>query len=408
MIKYSPIPIAYISLNILSLLLLTYIIVKLCISPNHFTKYTQLQLFITAWVYTIGFLPVIMKYGDDIINKAFDTQILCIIQQIIHLFFFYPLHVFPIILGFYIWHAIENRNIKIEKKYFGIFSILNWCFTICFNVFSFADAYTSENFGIRVTPLYCKPPNSNLQRITYIIIIPSLFCITLIFTFVLSAILWKRWQQFSAKKNRWTALRLGHALRLFTCSIMYTIFLGVSLTSRIVSHYIKNTNNGIDIEDFAQPFIGIILFLIFAKNDSPTILLPFIYYGNPEKLIFKSSSYYRDDSFLFARPPSLTSSFREFNPPRNIVRQMQQVHQVYQVQQEQQVQQIQQTQHAQYAQQVQQVQQTQQTQQVQIQQFTGSFNIIPTTLLTIPEENSPVNTINDEDEIMVIEEIEIV
>jgi hypothetical protein len=181
MFKYSPAAIAYISLNILSLLLLTYIIIKSCILPNHFTKYTQLQLFITAWAYTIGFLPVIIKYGDDIINKAFETRTLCIIQQIIYLFFFYPLHIFPIILGFYLWHAIENRNIKIEKKYFWTFSIINWCFTICFNTFSFADAYTNENFGIRVTPLYCKPPNSNLQRIAYLIIIPPLFCISLIF-----------------------------------------------------------------------------------------------------------------------------------------------------------------------------------------------------------------------------------
>ncbi|GBC43198.2 uncharacterized protein OCT59_028077 [Rhizophagus irregularis] len=382
MLKYSPVDIVFISLNILSLLLLTYLIIKLCISSNHFTKYTQLQLFITAWAYTIGFLPNIIKYGDDIINKAFDTRILCLIQQIIYLFFFYPLHILPIILGFYIWHAIENRNIKIERKYFWTFSIINWCFTICFNTYSFADAYTSENFGIRVTPLFCKPRNSNLQRITYLIIMLPIFFITLIFTFYFSTLLWKRWQQFSVKRNRWTALRLGHSIRLFICSIMYTIFLGVSLISRIVFQYIiKNPENGIEIEDFAQPFIGIILFLIFAKSDSPTILLPCIYYGNPEKLTFKSNSYCRDDSFLFARPPSLTASFRDYNPPSNTMQQMQ---------------------HSQQMQLVQQMQQMQQMQQV-----TRSNNILHTTLLTIPEEKSPVDITND-DQDTIIEEIEVI
>src|SRR5688572_17764670 len=146
--SYSPAAITYISLNILSLLLLTVIIIKLYISPNHFTKYTQLQLFIAAWGCTIGNLPAIIAYGDDITNKAFEVRISeCIIQQTISLFFFYPLHIFPIILGFYIWHAIGNRNIQIEKKYFWILSSLIWCFTACFNVYSFADGYVNENFG---------------------------------------------------------------------------------------------------------------------------------------------------------------------------------------------------------------------------------------------------------------------
>src|SRR5205823_380077 len=86
-------------------------------------------------------------------------------------------------LGFYLWYATDKRNIEIEKKYFWIFSCIVWCFTVCYNVFSFADGYVNENFGIRVTPLLCKPPNSNLHIITYSIIIPLLFCISLIFNF---------------------------------------------------------------------------------------------------------------------------------------------------------------------------------------------------------------------------------
>ena len=103
------------------------------------------------------------------------------IQQTISLFFFYPLYIFPIILGFYIWHAIGKRNIEIEKKYFWTFSSLTWCFTACFNVFSFADGYVNGHFDTRVTPLLCKPPNSMLHRISYLITIPPLFCMTLTF-----------------------------------------------------------------------------------------------------------------------------------------------------------------------------------------------------------------------------------
>ena len=181
--KYSPSAIIYILLNLLSLLLLTFIIIKLYISPNHFTKYTQLQLFVAAWGYTLGSLLTIIKYGNDIINDVFEAQIsICTIQQIVSLIFFYPLHIFPIALGFYIWNAIEKRNILVERKYFWTFSSFIWCLSICYNVFSFADGYENDNFGVRVTPLLCKLPNSNLHRITYLVIIPPTFFTTLIFT----------------------------------------------------------------------------------------------------------------------------------------------------------------------------------------------------------------------------------
>ncbi|RIA82770.1 hypothetical protein C1645_492282 [Glomus cerebriforme] len=129
------------------------------------------------------------------------------------------------------------------------------------------------------------------------------------------------------------------------CGVMYLNFIGISLLSRIMSQYIKYPENKIEMEDFIQSFMyvlfltvikrvfridrntnylfflyysGMLLFLIFAKSDSPTIFLPSFYYGSPEKLIFKSESYFRGDSFLFARPPSLTSTFREMNPPNTM------------------------------------------------------------------------------------------
>ncbi|CAI2177597.1 13069_t:CDS:2 [Funneliformis geosporum] len=278
--KYTLSTIIYISINILSLFLSTFLIIKLYVSPNHFTKYTQFQLLVASWGYTLGLSPTIINYG-----------------------------------GFYIWHAAENRNIKIEKKYFWIFSSLVWCFTVCYNVFSFVDGYEKENFGVRVTPLLCKPPNSKLNQITYLVIVPLLFCIAIAFTSFATAVLWKRWRHYSVKRNRWTALRYGHALRLFMCSIMYTSFLGIPLLSRVISQYWINSEhpeiNKIVVEDFVQPLSGIILFLIFVKNDSPAAFLPCIYYGGPEKLTFKSESYFRDDRILDARPPSLSYSFND-------------------------------------------------------------------------------------------------
>ncbi|CAG8688288.1 11399_t:CDS:2 [Funneliformis caledonium] len=312
--KYSTSAIIYISLNVLSLLLSTFLIVKLYVSPNHFTKYTQFQLFVASWGYTVGLTPTIINYGDDLMNKAYDTQI-CIIQQMISLIFLYPLYIFPVILGLYIWHAAENRNIKIEKKYFWIISSLIWCFAVCFNVFSFADGYEKKNFGVRATPLLCKPPNSKFHQISYLVIVSPLFFIALVFTCFASAILWKRWRHYSAKRNRWTVLRYGHALRLFMCGLMYTSFIGISLLSRIISQYVIKSEhpeiNKIVIEDYVQPLSGIMLFLIFVKNDSPAAFLPCLYYGGPEKLTFKSESYFRDDRILDVRPPSLNYSFNE-------------------------------------------------------------------------------------------------
>jgi hypothetical protein len=49
------------------------------------------------------------------------------------------------------------------------------------------------------------------------------------------------------------------------------------------------------------------LFLIFVKNNSPTACF---YYGSPEKLMIESE--YTDDK-LYARSPSLISSFGEIN-----------------------------------------------------------------------------------------------
>ncbi|EXX63760.1 hypothetical protein RirG_149380 [Rhizophagus irregularis DAOM 197198w] len=63
---------------------------------------------------------------------------------------------------------------------------------------------------------------------------------------------------------------------------------------------------------------------------------------------------------------------------------------------------MQQMQHSQQMQLVQQMQQMQQMQQV-----TRSNNILHTTLLTIPEEKSPVDITND-DQDTIIEEIEVI
>ncbi|PKY51456.1 hypothetical protein RhiirA4_546564 [Rhizophagus irregularis] len=77
-----------------------------------------------------------------------------------------------------------------------------------------------------------------------------------------------------------------------------------------MSQYIKKSENPevnkIVIEDFVQPFIGIILFLIFVKKDSPTVLLPCFYYDSPKKLLIQSE--YRDDNFLYARSSIIPSS----------------------------------------------------------------------------------------------------
>ncbi|CAG8560474.1 7661_t:CDS:2 [Funneliformis mosseae] len=254
--KYSTSAIIYISLNVLSLLLSTFLIVKLYVSPNHFTKYTQFQLFVASWGYTVGLTPTIINYGDDLMNKAYDTQI-CIIQQMISLIFLYPLYIFPVILGLYIWHAAENRNIKIEKKYFWIISSLIWCFAVCFNVFSFADGYEKENFGHLYSLALQVQYYGNVGGIT-------------------------------RQKE---------------------------IVGRIISQYVIKSEhpeiNKIVIEDYVQPLSGIMLFLIFVKNDSPAAFLPCLYYGGPEKLTFKSESYFKDDRILDVRPPSLNYSFNE-------------------------------------------------------------------------------------------------
>jgi hypothetical protein len=100
-------------------------------------------------------------------------------------------------------------------------------------------------------------------------------------------ILWKRWQQYSIRKNRWNALRLGHVLCLFICDVIYTILLGTSLLSRIMSQYIKKSENSevnkIVIEDFVQPFmyefylILIILLVVFLRSSKLTIFLAFFF-----------------------------------------------------------------------------------------------------------------------------------
>src|SRR5688572_28333427 len=98
---YSPSVISFIVIQCISLILVLCLIIIILKSKSFFTKWTLFQICIAAFGSGLTSLPVIIMYGDELIDRAFETP-LCIILQKVSLFFLYPLQFFSCALAYYL------------------------------------------------------------------------------------------------------------------------------------------------------------------------------------------------------------------------------------------------------------------------------------------------------------------
>ena len=145
----------YIITQIISLLLLALLIILLLRTKSHFTKWTLFQLFISAFGNGISALPPIIMYGDDLINRAFDSPA-CLISNKISASTIFPLETFPLVIAFYLWHVLVMNRLDIEKKCFWYVSGAIWLYNIVYNVINLLYSRQYPNWGIRVTTFNCK------------------------------------------------------------------------------------------------------------------------------------------------------------------------------------------------------------------------------------------------------------
>ncbi|CAB4405433.1 unnamed protein product [Rhizophagus irregularis] len=285
MLKYSPIIIFYIILQLISLLLLTILIFLLFKSKSHFAKWTLFQLFISAFGNGFSALPPIIMYGNELVDRAFDSP-LCIIANKISNNTIYPLELFSLVITFYLWHVLVTHRLDIEKKCFWYVSGAIWLYTIIFNIIEISRSSKQKNWGVKVSPLNCKATDWSINLgsfYAYVIPTSMITFIVAIMTCHSSVILYRRWKNFNNNMNRTTAIRLGHAVRLQICCVTITAMFSLNLIPRIV-FFNRNVDSPIiTFGSFTIASAGIILFLIFGTNTRAAIFLPFCYYVPPDK-----------------------------------------------------------------------------------------------------------------------------
>ncbi|GBC43147.2 uncharacterized protein OCT59_028047 [Rhizophagus irregularis] len=261
-------------------------------SPSYLTKWTLFQLCIAALGYSISTLPSILIYGDNLLEKAFTSN-LCMIQFRVASFFFYPLNLLPIELSFYFYGLLKPKlDLNIEKKWFWTLTSITWILSLFYNSLILIITRNDENGGIIATRFYCEAykVTNNWNHFWVYQFIVSIFLVATIISLFSIIILYRKWKIFNNNQNRRTAIKLGYAVRLFIYIIIYTALLGCYIISDIIKQLrIGNkelTNYAEDsycFGDFTSAIAGIILLLIFGGNRTAAICLPCCYYVPPHK-----------------------------------------------------------------------------------------------------------------------------
>ncbi|RGB36902.1 hypothetical protein C1646_741491, partial [Rhizophagus diaphanus] len=254
--KYSLVAIFYILLQLVSIILLIILIYSLLKSEPHFMKWTIFQLFVAAIGNGFSALPPIIIYGDELMERAFETPI-CLISNKITAFTFYPMQFFPLFIAFYLWYALNKGKADIEQKCFIWVSSFVWAFSLIFNTIDTIMSMNEKNWGVVVTVLHCHS----------------------------SFILYKQWKYHNVRKNIATAVVLGRAVRLNTFCFIYIIFLTLTLIPRIVSYPSDDSksNSAFLVSSFMGVLPGTLLFLVFGAKKQAALFLPFCYYVPPGK-----------------------------------------------------------------------------------------------------------------------------
>ncbi|GES86436.1 hypothetical protein GLOIN_2v1790081 [Rhizophagus clarus] len=261
--KYPLVAIFYILIQLISIILLIILIYSLLKSEPHFMKWTLFQLFISAIGNGISALPPIIMYGDQLIERAFETPV-CLISNKISAFTLYPMQYFPLFIAFYLWYALNKRKTDIEKRCFIWVSTSVWAFSLIYNTIDTLMSMKEKNLGIVVTILHCKRSQDRSTFYTYTVPTSMLALITFMLTCHSSFILYKQWKFHSVCKNIATAVTLGRAVSYPNVDD-------------------SKSNPAFLVSSFMGILPGFLLFLVFGKKKQAALFLPFCYYVPPGK-----------------------------------------------------------------------------------------------------------------------------
>ncbi|KAG9294361.1 hypothetical protein G9A89_001866 [Geosiphon pyriformis] len=278
MTYYSPPLIIYIVLNLFSSTLLVLLLVIIHKSPGFFTKWTLSQLCISAFFSQISNLPPLLKYGENLRQKAFETS-LCIIAQKFGQFFFHPIQIFPLAIIFYLWYGIWKNEITIEKRWGWKVSAGIWGLNSLYQGVKLIISSKYEHWGVDVNRLYCKGTSYDRDWLAFLI--PSVITLGEIF---------KEPNQRHSDKIR-----------------------SSDSIARLLSKKIPDAN-ALSLSEYTGSIIGIVLFLIFGAHRSAACFLPCFYYKPTDSDGIKNIMKLRKQNIQSTR----ILSFPEYNYPINI------------------------------------------------------------------------------------------
>ncbi|CAI2167638.1 9065_t:CDS:2 [Funneliformis geosporum] len=297
---YSPLVVVYVCVQLISLSLLVTLIYILINTNPYFTR-TIFQLCICTLITGLLSLPLIIIYGNSLLERALDTP-LCIIQNKLVGFFKFPLKLLPAALSIYLW--LETcYNYHIEDKYFWHISGIIWGLTILVNGIELIVTSNEENWGVRAAVLSCKQTPSYQAWLNYIIPTSVLAITSTIITVHSVTILFRRWRNHTRNQNRYTAITLGDAARLVVFSFFYSFMILASLIPSIFlkinnDHDLSGDNNKLTFIDFASSTYGTILFMIFGTTKKAALFLPCCYYSPPKDRV----AYVQDHESIDLQP----------------------------------------------------------------------------------------------------------
>ncbi|CAG8616555.1 768_t:CDS:2 [Ambispora leptoticha] len=281
MTTYSAPVILYIVLELIGALLLMFLMTQIVKTKGYFTKWTLLQLCISAFLNQLPNLPPILLYGDQLKERAFESP-LCIIVQKIGQFFFYPLQLFGSTLTFYLCYALARNDFMIERRHCRWVSIAIWGLNSIYQAVKLGLSSRSDHWDVDVNRLYCK----GTMQVWLEFLAPTLIMIFFGVIFTLA----KRMRIFTRQQNRGAAIKLGQAVRFLVCCLVYIFLLSIASVPRIVKRA-KNIpdNDELTVAEYSGSIVGISLFLIFGTRRSAALLLPCFYYEPTESLIIKNT-----------------------------------------------------------------------------------------------------------------------
>ncbi|CAG8532406.1 2465_t:CDS:2 [Ambispora gerdemannii] len=221
-------------------------------------------------------------YGDQLREHASESS-LCIIVQKITQFFFFPLELFSTTLTFYLWYALARNDFTIEQKYCRWVSIAIWGFNAIYQVVRLGFSSKLDDWGVEADRLHCKATSLMQNWLSFLITTSIMTFFAVIFTP-------KHSRRFARTQNRGTAVKLGEAVRLLVCSLVFVALLLASSVPRIV----KRANSIPDSEkltiaEYTGSIVGIALFLVFGTRHSAALLLPCFYYEPTESYLIKNT-----------------------------------------------------------------------------------------------------------------------